>query len=85
FAVFVEWVLNTCESAFTVGLVDDDTTKPMPSQSPPHCEEREPEPTADGENALAVTSEPSPEEATDSDTKKTPSAQVCVLTVSSIV
>lgn len=51
---YLEWVLSSCcGSFFTFDLTDDDTTpNPMPSHSPPHCEERKPE---------AVKSEPKPE------------------------
>ncbi|KAL0181818.1 hypothetical protein M9458_024224, partial [Cirrhinus mrigala] len=45
--------------------VSNATPDPAPSSSSPHCAERMPEPTADGEPEPAATDEPSPHGATE--------------------
>lgn len=62
FAAFVEWVLSSCGSLFTV---DDDaspTPNPVLSQRPSDCEELQHEPTVDYEPVSAVICEPAPSE-----------------------
>ncbi|XP_073687900.1 uncharacterized protein [Garra rufa] len=48
---FIEWVLASCQSSWTVGVVEEDvspTHDPEPSQPSPRQAELQPEPTADG-------------------------------------
>ncbi len=67
-AAFVEWTLarngypfSTCSQEHLASATPD----PVPSPPSPHCVERMPEPTADGEPEPAVTGEPSPHGATE--------------------
>lgn len=68
FAAFVEWVLVSNGSSFTVGPADEDATSPTPdpesSLPSPHRTEQLQEPTADGEPMLATNSMPEPGVAT---------------------
>lgn len=70
FSAYMEWVLDSCGSALTVGPADDDTSStpnPVPSPVPPRCEERQFAPTADEENTSAAMLEPMPEGAIELD------------------
>ncbi|ROL42328.1 hypothetical protein DPX16_8207, partial [Anabarilius grahami] len=61
FAAYVEWVLASCGSSFTVGFDDNDTSPtptPVPSQEPPDGEERQRDPTRDREPASTAMQEP---------------------------
>lgn len=64
FSAYVEWVLVSCNSAFTISLADKDFTSPTPdpepSQASPHCVAHQLEATADRVPELNVTDEPSP-------------------------
>ncbi len=62
FAAFMEWTLVRNGSPLTVCPEDDlarSTPDPVHSPPSPHCAERMPEPTADGEPEPVVTDEPS--------------------------
>lgn len=55
--MYVEWVLSTCESAFTFDPADDNaslTPNPVPRQLSFRCEELQHVPTAYGKNNSAA-------------------------------
>ncbi|KAI2644887.1 Transposon Ty3-G Gag-Pol polyprotein [Labeo rohita] len=65
-AVYVEWVLVSCNSSLTADFTDNDTSPTLdPEPSQPRFAEHEPEPTVDGEPEPSVTDEPSPSGATE--------------------
>ncbi|XDV26120.1 hypothetical protein PO909_029904 [Leuciscus waleckii] len=64
-ASFVEWVLASCGSAFTVEDATSPTPHPVPSQSHPDGEKYRPEPTAGSATETATMYKPAPIRATE--------------------
>ncbi|ROL41951.1 hypothetical protein DPX16_9214 [Anabarilius grahami] len=58
FASYVEWVLASCGSAFTIEIAASPTSHPVPSQNHPDGEDKQPEPTAGSTTETAVIEPP---------------------------
>ncbi|KAI2655726.1 Opioid growth factor receptor [Labeo rohita] len=87
-ADYIEWVLASCRSSWTVGIVEKDvspTQDPEPSQPSPRHAEYEPEPTADDEpeprateQRIATEPEPNTSDQVREPAKTTVKVECCV-------